>query len=190
MVAAGLEEGLLWATQDVLRGSTGGTRAPRAMASAPRRRGGSSMADIPTASAVHALAAAVGERVWWRELQVLAVSYSGLRWGEMAALTADRVDPTRRRILLDRQVVEGRHGLVTGAAQEPPPATTMHPAPHAQGERSWGRCWPAAWGSWPPTGSCSPRPEGPGPGAPTTGATPSTPRPTPPAGPDGPTAGG
>ena len=29
--------------------------------------------------------------MWWRELQVLVVAYSGLRWGEMAALTADRV---------------------------------------------------------------------------------------------------
>src|SRR5207249_10106485 len=56
-------------------------------------------ADIPTATAVHALARAAAERsgVWWRELQILLVAYSGMRWGEMAALTADRVDGTRRR---------------------------------------------------------------------------------------------
>ena len=36
---------------------------------------------------------------------VLVVAYSGLRRGEMAALTADRVDVARRRILVDRQVV-------------------------------------------------------------------------------------
>jgi hypothetical protein len=83
---------------------------------------------IPAAAAVHALAAAAGERVWWRELQVLVVAYSGLRCGEMAALTADRVDVARRRILVDRQVVEGRHGLVMAPPKNRRRRTTMYPA--------------------------------------------------------------
>ena len=65
---------------------------------------------IPTTDAVHALARECGERsrLWWRELEVLLVAYSGLRWGEHAALTAGQVDPERRRITVDRQVVETR----------------------------------------------------------------------------------
>ena len=94
MVAAGLEEGLLLATQDVLRGVHWRDPATEGDGLDAEEEGRFvDEADIPTASAVHALAAAAGERVWWRELQVLAVAYSGLRWGEMAALTADRADP-------------------------------------------------------------------------------------------------
>ena len=129
MVAAGLEEGLLVATQDVLRGvhwRDPGTEGDGLDAEEEGRF--VDEADIPTASAVHALAAAAGERVWWRELQVLAVAYSGLRWGEMAALTADRVDMARRRILVDRQVVEGRHGLALAPPKNRRRRTTMYPA--------------------------------------------------------------
>ena len=129
MVAAGLEEGLLLATQDVLRGvhwRDPGTEGDGLDAEEEGRF--VDEADIPTASAVHALAAAAGERVWWRELQILAVAYSGLRWGEMAALTADRVDVARRRILVDRQVVEGRHGLALSPPKNRRRRTTMYPA--------------------------------------------------------------
>jgi hypothetical protein len=44
-------------------------------------------AEIPTSAAVHELAPAATERsgVWWRELEVQLVAYSGLRWGEHAA---------------------------------------------------------------------------------------------------------
>lgn len=123
MVAAGLEEGLLLATQDVLRGLH--WQGP-----AGEHEDGRFVeeADIPTAGAVHVLAEVAGERVWWRELQVLAVAYSGMRWGEMAALTADRVDPVRRRIVVDRQVVEGRHGLVLAPPKNRRRRTTMYPA--------------------------------------------------------------
>lgn len=87
-------------------------------------------ADIPTAGAVAALAAAAAERsgVWWRELQPLLVAYSGLRWGEMAALTADRVDPARRRITVDRQVIETRHALALAPPKNRRRRTTMYPA--------------------------------------------------------------
>lgn len=87
-------------------------------------------ADIPTAGAVAALAAAAGERsgVWWRELQLLLVAYSGLGWGEMAALTAERVDPARRRITVDRQVIETRHALAVAPPKNRRRRTTMYPA--------------------------------------------------------------
>ncbi len=80
MVAAGLEEGLLLASQDVLQGVH--WRAPGGDGLDAEEEGRFvDEADIPTAVAVHALAAAAGQRVWWRELQILAVAYSGLRWG-------------------------------------------------------------------------------------------------------------
>jgi uncharacterized repeat protein (TIGR01451 family) len=79
MVAAGLEEGLLLATQDVLRGVHWRDPGTEGDGFGVEEEGRFvDEADIPTASAVHALAAAAGERVWWRELQVLAVAYSGL----------------------------------------------------------------------------------------------------------------
>jgi integrase len=129
MVTAGLEEGLLLASQDVLRGVQ--WRVPAAEGDgfdAEEEGRFVDQADIPTAAAVHALAAAAGERVWWRELQVLVVAYSGLRWGEMAALTADRVDAARRRILVDRQVVESRHGLALAPPKNRRRRATMYPA--------------------------------------------------------------
>ncbi|MGH9156459.1 MAG: tyrosine-type recombinase/integrase [Acidimicrobiales bacterium] len=88
-------------------------------------------ADIPTATAVHALAAAAAAgraQLWWRELEVLLVAYSGLRWGEHAALTADRVDVARRRIVVDRQVIETRRGLKLGPPKSRRKRTTMFPA--------------------------------------------------------------
>ncbi len=121
-------------------------------------------ADIPTAAAVHALAVAAAQRseVWWRELQVLVVAYSGLRWGEMAALTADRVDLTRRRIVVDRQVVETRHQLSLGPPKNRRRRTTMYPARTPEGldlaalvERRLGELGPEALvfplprGRWP-----------------------------------------
>jgi integrase len=43
--------------------------------------------------------------------EVLVVAYSGMRWGEHVALRASRVDVARRRITIDRQVIETRSGL-------------------------------------------------------------------------------
>lgn len=59
---------------------------------------------------VRALAAACGEY----GLVVLFQSYTGLRWGEMAALTAQRIDLTRRRIEVADAVSEPRGVLVWG----------------------------------------------------------------------------
>jgi hypothetical protein len=83
MVSASLAEGLLLARQDVLRGM-------RWAPSAGEGPGDDEElgvrfveeADIPTAGAVHALAAAAAQRsgMWWRELQVLVVACSGSGW--------------------------------------------------------------------------------------------------------------
>jgi integrase len=129
LVNAGLEEGHLLARQDVLRGVR--WRAPAGVQVAVEPVGRAvTEAEIPTAAAVHALARATAERsgVWWRELQVLLVAYSGLRWGEHVALTADRVDPGRRRIGVDRQVIEARGHLRETLPKGRRRRVTMYPA--------------------------------------------------------------
>lgn len=111
LVNAGLEEGHLLARQDVLRG----VRWRPAERDTPAEPVGRAIteAEIPTTAAVHHLATATAGRskVWWRELEILLVAYSGMRWGEHTALTADRVDLDRRRITIDRQVIETRNRL-------------------------------------------------------------------------------
>jgi integrase len=128
LVGACMEEGLLLSRQDVLRGVR--RRRPIGEVSVLERTRHLEAADIPTAAAVHALAGAAAETtgVWWRELQVLLVAYSGLRWGEMAALTADRLDPTRRRISVDRQLIETRRELKLGPPKNRRRRITMYPA--------------------------------------------------------------
>ena len=86
LVAAGLEEGFLLARQDVLRGVHWRDEAGEDPALEHGRL--VEEADIPTAAAVHAVAVAAATRsqLWWRELEVLLVAYSGLRWGEHAAI--------------------------------------------------------------------------------------------------------
>lgn len=129
MVAAGLEEGLLLARQDVLRGVH--WYVPRSEGE-DDLEGGVHVdeADIPNAQAVHALARATAQRtqLWWRELEILLVAYSGMRWGEYAALTADRLDPSSRRIVIDRQVVETRHQMALSAPKNRRRRVTMYPA--------------------------------------------------------------
>ena len=128
MVAAGLEEGLLLARQDVLRGVR--WTLPRADTEDEIERWVQvDEAEIPTARAVHALARAAAEltHVWWRELEILLVAYSGLRWGEHVALTADRLEPVQRRILVDRQVIETRHHLALSAPKNRRRRATMYP---------------------------------------------------------------
>jgi integrase len=87
-------------------------------------------AEIPTAGFVHALAAATAGRrdVWWRELEILLVAYSGMRWGEHVALRANRVDVARRRITIDRQAIETRSGLKLALPKSRRKRITMFPA--------------------------------------------------------------
>jgi hypothetical protein len=80
MVSAGLEEGLLLARQDVLRGVRWYRPAGPDLVVEEIGRSVED-ADIPTAAYVHALARSAGAHtgVWWRELEILLVAYSGLR---------------------------------------------------------------------------------------------------------------
>jgi integrase len=129
MVSAGLEEGLLLARQDVLRGVRWYRSAGPGIVTEDTGKYVDE-ADIPTAACVHALARAAASHtgVWWRELEILLVAYSGLRWGEHAALTADRVHTAGRRILVDRQVVETKHRLTLAPPKNRRRRTTMYPA--------------------------------------------------------------
>ena len=65
-------------------------------------------AEIPANDDVGKLAQALaagrhGERA---ELMASIAAYSGLRWGELTALTIPQVDPGTRAIAVDRKVIE------------------------------------------------------------------------------------
>jgi integrase len=63
-------------------------------------------AEIPAHADVTALGralAALGDRY---ELMAVFAAYTGLRWGEFAALTIDQIDPGTRTITVDRKVIE------------------------------------------------------------------------------------
>jgi integrase len=162
MVNAGLDEGHLLARQDLLRGV--------------RWHGGLDDGDddepvdhavtweeIPTVDALHALALRTAERTgdWWRELQLLLVAYSGLRWGEHAGLVAEQFDLERRRISVNRQVIDSRSGLLPGLPKGGRRRVTMFPELTPTGvnlagmvERRLGEVedgepfFPASRGSW------------------------------------------
>jgi len=65
-------------------------------------------AEIPAGADVARLGHALGteRRGGLDELMANTAAYSGLRWGEPAALTADQVDPAGRVITVDRKVAE------------------------------------------------------------------------------------
>ena len=130
IVNAGLDEGYLLPRQDVLRGLRWNAALGVSVGTEPVGRA-ITEAEIPTIGAVHRLATATANRsrrVWWRELEILLVAYSGLRWGEHAALTARQVDADRRRIVVDRQVIETRSGLMTTLPNGRRRRVTMYPA--------------------------------------------------------------
>ncbi len=86
--------------------------------------------EIPATEAMHRLARECAERsrVWWRELEVLLTAYSGFRWGEHAALTSNQIEVDRRRITVDRQVVETRSELREALPKGRRRRVTMYPA--------------------------------------------------------------
>lgn len=132
LVSAGLDEGHLLARQDVLRG----VRWHRDD-NTPRESGGPAITDaeIPRTDDVHNLARAAAEHtgVCWRELEILLVAYTGLRWGEHVALTADRIDTDGRRVTVDRQIVETRSKLKLTLPKGRRRRITMYPAVTAAG---------------------------------------------------------
>jgi integrase len=65
--------------------------------------------EIPAAEDVAKLGQAVAElRRGLYELMVHFAAYTGLRWGELAALTAFQVDQEARTVAVDRKVIEVR----------------------------------------------------------------------------------
>lgn len=127
LVAAGLEEGHLLPRRDVLRGVRWRPGVEVAVEETGRAV---TVAEIPTAVAVHELAraAAAQSGVWWRELEILFVAYSGLRWGEHVALTADRIDAGRRRVTVGSQVIETRSAMMETLPKGRRRRITMYPA--------------------------------------------------------------
>jgi integrase len=127
LVAAGLEEGHLLDSRDLLRGVRWHGEADAAPQPVDHAV---TWEEIPTVAATHALARRTAERtgVWWRELQVLLVAYSGMRWGEHAGVTFEQVDPNRRQIRIDRQVVETTRDLRSSLPKGRRRRTTMYPA--------------------------------------------------------------
>jgi integrase len=145
MVNAGLTEGQLLARQDVLRGVRWQTAEQTTRRQEPVDGLGDepddrlddnpdahaiTQTEIPTTDMVHALGRAAAEHqgVWWRELEILFVAYTGLRWGEHVALRANRVDTERRRVSVDRQVIETRSGLKLALPKSRRRRVTMFPA--------------------------------------------------------------
>lgn len=129
IVNAGLIEGHLLLRQDVLRGVRWFPADGKDLQPEPAGRG-ISEDEIPTIGAVHSLALACARKskVWWRELEILLVAYSGLRWGEHVAVRATQIDATRRRINVDRQIIETRSTLKETLPKGRKRRATMYPA--------------------------------------------------------------
>lgn len=162
LVNAGLDEGHLLARQDLLRrlrwrGADDDRRDDEPVDHAV------TWEEIPTVDALHALALRTAERTghWWRELQLLLVAYSGLRWGEHAALIPEQFDLERRRLSVNRQSIDSRHGLVQSLPKGRRRRVTMFPEVTPAGfelaamlERRLGEVqrgepiFPAARGGW------------------------------------------
>ncbi|MEA3076144.1 MAG: hypothetical protein QOF60_1052, partial [Actinomycetota bacterium] len=149
LVHAGLENGLILARQDVLRGVRpkhadqpgGGARRVRRSIDVDELDDlgddldtddhAITQAEIPPHDIVHALAAATASRrgEWWRELEILLTAYSGMRWGEHAALRANRVHADHRRLTIDRQLIETIDGkLKLSLPKNRRRRTTVYPA--------------------------------------------------------------
>ena len=67
------------------------------------------------------------------ELMVNTAAYSGLRQGELFALTADQIDPAARVIDVDRKVIEVAGALLTGLPKGCKRRKTIYPARTPQG---------------------------------------------------------
>jgi integrase len=86
-------------------------------------------AEVPAAAAVAGLAQALaagrhGDR---DELMASTAAYSGLRWGELAALTISQIDPAARVIAVDRKVVEVAGHLYVEAPKNRKYRRTIYP---------------------------------------------------------------
>jgi hypothetical protein len=93
-------------------------------------------AEVPADTDVAALgqALATGLHGDHDELMAVTAAYSGLRWGELAALTIGQVDAARREISVDRKVVEVAGHLFVEAPKNRKYRRTIYP-----------RCTPAGY---------------------------------------------
>src|SRR5271166_5677786 len=87
-------------------------------------------AEIPAAADVARLgrALAAGRRGDLHELMACTAAYSGLRQGELFALTTGQIDPAARVIDVDRKVIEVSGTLLTGAPKGRKRRKTIYPA--------------------------------------------------------------
>ena len=76
-------------------------------------------AAIPAAADVEKLGQALAASAEPYELMASFAAYTGLRWGELAALTADQVNQDTRVVAVDRKVIEIGGKLYLEAAQGP-----------------------------------------------------------------------
>ena len=86
--------------------------------------------EIPAAADVARLgqALAAGRRGDLHELMANTAAYSGLRQGELFALTTGQIDPAARVIDVDRKVIEVSGKLLTGAPKGRKRRKTIYPA--------------------------------------------------------------
>jgi integrase len=83
---------------------------------------------IATVAQVHALAEAVPSRY---RMLILLAAWSGARWGELVALSRDRLDLEHGTMTIDRQYVELRDGtLVLDTPKNAAGVCTVHIPPH------------------------------------------------------------
>ena len=91
-------------------------------------------AQIPAGADVTRLGRALaGRRGDLYELMVNTAAYSGLRQGELFALTADQITPSSRVIDVDRKVIEVAGALLTGLPKGCKRRKTIYPARTPQG---------------------------------------------------------
>jgi integrase len=91
-------------------------------------------AEMPGADDVARLGQAVGAKQELYELMVNFAAYTGLRWGELIALTAGQVNQAQRVVTVDGKVVEVRGHLFVEAPKNRKRRRTIYP-----------RITPAGW---------------------------------------------
>jgi integrase len=86
-------------------------------------------AEIPSTADVARLAKALGAQRHGERYELMAVTaaYSGLRWGELAALTVGQIDHDARVIAVDRKVVEVGGHLYVEAPKNRKRRRTIYP---------------------------------------------------------------
>jgi integrase len=132
LVSAGITGGYLTSPRlKLIRWQAGDRPAPQPQTSTA---GESALyvdqADIPAHADVarlgHALAA-LGELGDCYELMAYFAAYTGLRWGELAALTIDQVDQATRTVTVDRKVIEIGGTLYTETPKGRKKRRTIYP---------------------------------------------------------------